>query len=250
MKIDRPPSFRTLPLDGVIRLGPGERFALAKDALPDPPVEKWREAMKSLRGEFLAATFEVENSLVLIWLADRYSTTDPAYGGIPFLQAETIFRKKTLGQKWFSVRQIIEREIDSAARPSLICDLNELVIIRNLLAHQPCWIHPIWDPAAIDPTTSKPGLTTAFCAYIANETHIWSVDGPQREEWVALMKRCYQLAEIPAQIVSNRKLHDRNHSIGGFPIGIILPPNDPLGNEGPIHLIGQTFVPVRLDKPT
>jgi hypothetical protein len=245
LKTERPPNFRTLPLEGVIRLGPGERFALTKDMLPNPPVEKWREAMKSLRGEFLAATFEVENSLVLIWLADRFSTIDPVYGGIPFLKAETEFRKKTLGQKWSFVRQILEREITSAGA-SLICDLDELVTIRNLLAHQPCWIHPIWDPAAIDPTTSKPGLTTAFCAYIANETHVWSVDGPQHEEWVALMKRCFQLAKIPAQIVSKRSLPDRKHDIGGFPIGIILPPNDPLGNEGRIDVIAQTIVPVEL----
>jgi hypothetical protein len=124
--------------------------------------------------------------------------------------------------------------------------LDELVTIRNLLAHQPCWIHPIWDPTAIDPTSLKPGLTTAFCAYIANETHLWSVDGPQYEEWVALMKRCYQLADIPAEIVSKRGLPDTKHDLGGFPIGIILPPNDPLGNEGRIDVIAQTIVPMEV----
>jgi hypothetical protein len=228
----------------VIRLGPGERLALAKGALPNPPVEKWREAMKSLRGEFLAGTFEVENSLVLIWLADRFSTMDPLYGGTNFLREETNFRKNTLGQKWKSIRTIVQRELAAVEAEALISDLNELVIVRNLLAHQPCWIHPIWDPTAVDPETLEPGLTTAFCAYIANETHVWSVHGPQCEEWVTLVKRCYRLADIPAQIVSKRVPPDKRHDLGGFPVGIILPADDPLGNKGRIDVIAQTTVPV------
>jgi hypothetical protein len=152
MKYQRPPNFRTLPMDGVIRLGPGERFRLAKGVLPNPTAEKWRETLRALRGEFLGATFEVENSLVLIWLADQFSTIDPAYGGSEFLEAEARFRRNTLGQKCGAVRRILERELADDEAEQLIADLRELIVVRNVLAHQPCWIHPIWIPMLLTQT--------------------------------------------------------------------------------------------------
>jgi hypothetical protein len=236
MKFERPLGFRTLPLDGVVRLGPGERMALADGMLPDPPVEKWRETMKAIRGEILGATFEVDNSLVLIWLADRFSTIDPAYGGVELLESETRFRKNTLGQKFSAVREIIRRELPDDEAQELPGDLQELVVVRNLLAHQPCWIHPIWDPAR--------DLTTAFCAYIANETHIWSVDDVQYKEWGALVQRCYRIAQIPPLIASKREVPSTKHDLGGFPVGVIFPPDDPLGRKNPINAIAQTNVTV------
>src|ERR1700722_17372215 len=108
MKCLRPPGFRVLPMDGVIRVGPGERLLWTEGMLPDPTVEKWRETMRGLRGEFLGGGFDVYNSLVMLWLADRFSTLDPAYGGIEFFASEAKLRRNTLGQKVKAVREILE----------------------------------------------------------------------------------------------------------------------------------------------
>jgi hypothetical protein len=97
MKFPRPPDFETMPMDGWIKLRPGEVCLLAIDTPTRPSLQELRNKMQAVRGMVLAAGFTVENNLVLVQLADAFGTTDRKQGGARFGAQEDYLRAETTG---------------------------------------------------------------------------------------------------------------------------------------------------------
>lgn len=225
-RVPRPPGFQILPYDGLLRLGPGEILSLAIEALPNPSHDDAAALVLHARGKFLAACFAVDNELILLQLADQFSTTDPSFGGTDFLSAEAQLRKKTLGQNVSAAVPILGKE---NAPKDLISDLRELVVVRNLFAHQPSWLTPI----------NVEGLTTGFMGCLANENYIWMVDGQQVEDWMALIERGRKVADVTKGLLEGRPPLPERKTIGAWPMGILIPPGDPLAHHSDMKVIAQ-----------
>jgi hypothetical protein len=228
MRSIRPIEFRTMPYDGLVRLGPQEKLNIQEDALPNPSHDEALETIFRARSSILARIFWLENELVLLQLADRFSTFDPLFGGPEYLRAESKLRKRTLGAHVGEALKVINREARSSEL--LTSELQDALAVRNALAHRPCWLSPI---------NSPDGFTASFVAMIADERHIWSVDPQQIEEWERLIDRCLSVRELTMGMLSKREQPTRKHDLGSWPLGVRLPPGDPLGHRAPIEVIAQ-----------
>jgi hypothetical protein len=191
MKIRRSPDLETVPMDGWVKLGPGETFCVAIDTPTTPSVEHFRAKMQSARGMVLSAGFTVENNIIMVQLADAFRTTDRKIGGSAFAEKEDYLRAETTGveRRLEGAKAIIRRILGSDEGEAVIQDLAEYRRVRHLCAHRPCWLTGIWNPDAGTLEGASKGRTTGFRLYIADANYIWEVDDKQVEEWAALLNR-------------------------------------------------------------
>lgn len=226
-KSNRPLGFYVLPQDGLVRLEAGQKLDIRAERLPRPSHDDALAFIQRARSTIAAHVFEVENELILVRLADRFRTVHLDAGG-PDLEAEDqILRKQTFGQHVAAVIPILVRE--GLMTPALEADLRELLGVRNTLIHRPCWLEPVEDMA---------GVAIAFVAKIANDAFIWSVDDQQIDDWIALAGRCLQITAARLTLLQNGGEAPPQYEVARYPIGIKLPPGDPLGQHSNITGVG------------
>jgi len=175
MKRNRP-NYEPVGDDGWIALAPGNWVSFHIDTQIKPSLYDLTAWFRSLRGNFLAEAFGVENDLILLILAFDFNVADANSGGTAYvtkeknLRAEHSFHRKIEGAK-----AAIRKHFDHQAANRLIGQLAECRTIRNLLAHYPCWLEPT--------NNESTNRTIGFKLLIGDQTHIWDVDEAQAKVW-------------------------------------------------------------------
>ncbi|QCB42247.1 hypothetical protein E5673_08375 [Sphingomonas sp. PAMC26645] len=227
----RPADFKGIAYDGLVRVDYGSWLVIGEDAFPEQSAEFHRERIARIRGDFLGGGFLIDNELVLILLLDQFGTLEAATGGTPFDDLETSFRKKTLGQLMHLANPIALRLFEGPEREAWSGETAELLQVRNALAHQTFWLHPVNDPDAGTIPGSPFLRTTSFVPMIADRDAIWTVDDEQVTYWNALrnsvLTRARQLrAKLPLAEPSETPAAPDNRP----PLGIFIPNGRPIPN--------------------
>ena len=193
MRKQRPPGFEMMPMDGWVRLAPGESVAWdIDDPPPVPSIEQCRQQMRHVRGMVLATGFSIENNAILVQLADAFGTTDRKMGGQAFAERDDNLRADNTGveRRLEDAKPIIRRVLPQLEADRLIQDLAEYRRLRHLCAHRPSWLESIWDADAGVREGVPKGRSVGFKLFIADTTYIWEIDTVQLQEWADLLNRC------------------------------------------------------------
>lgn len=227
----RPAGFQGIPYDGLVRVEVGTWLIIGQDAFPEQSAEFHRERVARIRGDFLGGGFSIDNELVLILLLDRFGSLEAAAGGVPFDELEFNLRKKTLGQLIQLANPIALRLFEGEERDAWSGETAELLQVRNALAHQTFWLHPVNDAGAGTIPGSPLMRTISFVPMIADREAIWTIDDEQVTYWSALLvsvlNRAKQLrARLPlAEPPGIPATPDHPP-----PLGIFLPNGRPIPN--------------------
>ena len=191
-------SFEALPGDGNVRLAPGSWLAFHTDTPFAPTLEQLLRWMLVVRGAVLSDVFGLENELILAQLAEKFGTTDQGKVGANFFEHDQRFRARySLDGKIKAVKPVIRRFFGKVEADLLIQDLAYIRTVRNLMAHQPCWLEPVND--------SSRQRTVGLKLFIGDSAHVWELEDKDVQEWRALV------------IDSRRQLNRLRHRLTGDP---------------------------------
>ena len=170
----------SLPGDGWIKIAPGESFGWHKDQPTKPNLFELRHWMTQIRGGVLAQSFEIENQLILMTLADEFGTNDHGSVSPEYVQREQEYREEhSLGSKIRRAKPIIRARREKEEADKIIQKLIEFRDLRNLLAHYPCWLEPV--------NEAGNEISVGLKLYICDRSHVWEVDPEQAREWQELL---------------------------------------------------------------
>jgi hypothetical protein len=205
---------------------PDDKIVIVRDQYPQPSAQAHANSFMTYRGAFMSQAFVLENELVLLQLADEFSTIDARLVGSSFFTHEQKLRRKTLGQHVTSCLPLIDQHGELNILTELSQKLKEVVIVRNTLAHQPCWLEPMCEELQGSSTIKK--RTSGFKIYIANHEWIWEIDKQQIADWNALLTIAPSIVAVRSRLLETRTQPKSKREIGPIPIGLHIPGDEPI----------------------
>ena len=162
--------------DGEVRVEPMQWISLWSDLPANPSVADLTGWMRAYRGKVLSKTFELESDLIFLALdAEFFGSTDPEVAYRRSEREMSYREEHSFDRKIDRAKPIAREKYTKERADRLIQDLSNCRIVRNLMAHYPCWLEPIND--------DENRRTTGFKLFIADRKHVWHIEQRDVEEW-------------------------------------------------------------------
>ena len=174
--------------DGWIILRPGESIEFDRETPVSPSQLAIQSMVRNLRGAVLSAAFDLESTLDICLLEFFFGDGQSGDTDKKAVFADSILREMGFEKKIRMAVQIGNKTIaDVQVRRSFAETLNEARVLRNLMAHYPCWLEPI----KVDGTD----VACGFVAYIAKGENLWKIDDTQVSTWIGLLAKAVSYGE-------------------------------------------------------
>lgn len=163
-------------VDGGVLIKPQEWISLWDDLPADPSISVLTGWMTACRGRVLTKIFELENDLIYLAIDAEFLGAINPIALASKADRELSYREDhSLERKIERAKPIAREHLTKDRADHLIQDLASCRILRNLMAHYPCWLEPINDEEA--------HRTTGFKLFIADRDHVWNIEQRDVDEW-------------------------------------------------------------------
>jgi len=192
-KLERPPR------DGWIKLGPGEGAEFHQETPVSPNQAQLQAFVRQVRGAVLSASFDLENILetavATFFFPEALASNAPTLSDKRECFREMLLREMSFEKKMALAQKLSKNILDESHYEEFADTINKLRVLRNMMAHYPCWLEPI--------RKAGTNRVTGFRAFIAKGEQLSEITSEQVEKWLALSHRAVQMAEALVKTLSS-----------------------------------------------
>jgi hypothetical protein len=193
-RLERPPR------DGWILVRPGEGIEFHEETPVSPHQAQLQAVVRQVRGAVLSASFDLENTLetaiATFFFPEALTTSTPALSAKREYFREMLLREMSFEKKMALAQKFTKNVLDKSHYKEFAATINKLRVLRNMMAHYPCWLEP----------KRKAGTNrvTGFRAFIAKGNELFEITSEQVEKWQALAHQAVQMAEALMKTLSSK----------------------------------------------
>lgn len=187
------------PRDGWIILRPGEGMEFHEETPVSPNHAQLQAFVRQLRGAVLSASFDLENTLetaiTTFFFPEALTASTPTLSDKRECFREMLLREMSFEKKMALAQKLAKNVLDKSDYEESDT-INKLRVLRNMMAHYPCWLEPI----------RKAGTdrVTGFRAFMAKGEELFEITSEQVEKWQALSHQAVQMAEALVKKLSSK----------------------------------------------